>query len=125
MRDMLSEIYDLLRTDSDLAQITIRSFERPETLQDNETSIVIIPITPPTDALNGSDTVLQKKFMYQINVESVKRIQAKEIQNKISKLLREISFYQTDGGLEDYISSIGRYVDARTYRGRSPLYKEY
>jgi len=114
-----------LKEDETLAGISIKSFERPETLSSDKTSIVIKPVGSPMQAVMGSDTSLAKVFLYQINVESKNRVECKELQRKIEKIMEEQGFYQTTGGLDEWIPEIKRYVDARTYRGRSALYEEY
>ena len=112
MKDKISEIYDALMHDDRLSAITIKSFKRPETLEDDQTSIVIIPLGPPIQSDQGSNTSLSKTFLYQINVESINHIECKE-------------FYQISGGLDEWIPEIKRYADARTYKGKSKLYDDY
>ncbi|KXU14598.1 putative phage protein [Streptococcus oralis] len=125
IKDKLSELYDALQRDEVLAAISIKSFERPETLAYDETSIVIIPLGPPIQTAHGSNTSLAKVFLYQVNVESVSRVECKELQRRIEKIMEEQEFYQTAGGLDEWIPDIKRYADARTYRGVSRLYEEY
>ena len=123
IKDKLTELYNALEEDESLAGISIKSFERPETLGDDETSIV--PVGPPMQTARGSNTSLAKTFLYQINVESTNRLECKELQGKIEKIMEDQGFYQTGGGLEQWIPDIKRYVDARTYRGMSALYDKY
>jgi len=52
-------------------------------------------------------------------------VECKELQRKIEKIMEEQGFYQTTGGLDEWTPEIKRYVDARTYKGRSALYEEY
>ena len=125
IKDKLTELYNALKEDKTLAGISIKSFERPETLSSDKTSIVIKPVGSPMQAVMGSDTSLAKVFLYQINVESKNRVECKELQKKIEKIMEEQGFYQTTGGLDQWIPEIKRYVDARTYKGRSALYEEY
>lgn len=125
VKDKLEELYEALREDEQLAGICIRSFERPETLADDETSIVIIPVGSPMQAAYGSNSHFAKVFLYQVNVESVKRMECKELQRKVETILEAQGFYQTDGGLDEWVPDIKRYADARTYRGVSALYDEY
>ena len=125
IKDKLTELYNALKEDKTLAGISIKSFERPETLGDDETSIVIIPVGPPMQTVHGSNTSLAKTFLYQINVESTNRLECKELQGRIEKIMENQGFYQTEGGLEQWISDIKRYVDARTYKGQSAIYEEY
>ena len=125
IKDKLTELYKALKEDESLSAISIKSFERPETLGDDETSIVIIPIGPPMQTVHGSNTSLAKTFLYQINVESTNRLECKELQGRIEKIMEDQGFYQTEGGLDQWIPDIKRYVDARTYKGRSALYEEY
>ena len=125
IKDKLTEIYNALKSDEELSGICIKSFKRPETLSEKEPSIVIIPVGPPLQSDRGSNTSLSKTFLYQINVESTDRIKCKELQGAIEKVMESEGFYQTDGGLDIWIPEIKRYVDARTYRGKSSLYDDY
>lgn len=125
LKDKFNELYETLKKDETLAGISIKSFNRPDTLPSNETSIVIRPVGPPMQTAHGSNTSLAKTFLYQVNVESKKYMECKELQRKIEKIMEEQGFYQTAGGLDEWIPEIKRYVDARTYRGRSALYEEY
>ena len=125
IKDKLNELYEILKKDETLAEISIKSFKRPESLPSNETSIVIKPVGPPIQAAHGSDTSLSKMFLYQVNVESIDYMECKALQRKIEKIMEGQGFYQTVGGLDEWIPEIKRYVDARTYKGQSSLYEEY
>lgn len=125
MRDMLSELYEALRAKEELADICIKSFERPETLASDEPSIVIIPLGPPIRVADGSDTSLAKAFLYQVNVEAKNRVTCKVLQGVVESVMEDKSFYQVAGGLDEYLKEIRRYVDARTYKGYSKLYERY
>ncbi|MCC9944419.1 hypothetical protein HK118_09520 [Streptococcus agalactiae] len=125
VRDMMLEISNLLKTDNVLKLVKIKSFERPESLPDDQTSIVILPIIAPKQSTFGSDTTLSKKFIYQIDVESTSRLECKELQRRIEKLLETIGFFQNDAGFERFDRDSGRYLDARTFRGFSKIYEDY
>lgn len=125
VRDMVTEISDLLKTNEKIRQIKMKTFVRPESLSDELPSIVIIPIAPPMQQDFGSDKPLSKKFLYQIEVESISRMECKEIQNEIENLLIPVGFFQSDSGLEGFDSNTNRYRDARTYRGSSDIYENY
>lgn len=125
VRDMVTEISDLLKTNNKIRQIKMKTFARPESLSDDMPSIVIIPIAPPMQQDFGSDKPLSKKFLYQIEVESISRMECKEIQNEIENLLITIGFFQSDSGLEGFNSNTNRYRDARTYKGSSDIYENY
>ncbi|RSK01631.1 hypothetical protein D8783_04805 [Streptococcus sp. A12] len=125
IKDKLTELYNALKEDKTLAGISIKSFKRPETLSEKEPSIVIIPVGPPLQSDRGSNASLSKTFLYQINVESADRIKCKELQGAIEKIMESEGFYQTDGGLDEWIPEIKRYADARTYKGKSKLYDDY
>ena len=125
LKDKFNELYETLKKDETLAGISIKSFNRPDTLPSNETSIVIRPVGQPMQTAHGSNTSLAKAFLYQVNVESKNYMECKELQRKIEKIMEEQGFYQTTGGLDEWIPEIKRYVDARTYKGRSALYEEY
>ena len=125
VKDKLGELYEALKKDESLTDICIKSFERPEKLEDDETSIVIIPLGPPMQTIYGSDKSLAKVFLYQINVESINRVECKKLQKKIEKIMESQGFHQTSGGLDEWIPEIKRYADARTYKGVSNLYEKY
>lgn len=125
VKDKFNELYEKLKKDETLARISIKSFNRPDTLPSNETSIVIRPVGPPMQTAYGSNTSLAKTFLYQVNVESKNYMECKELQRKIEKIMEDQGFYQTVGGLDEWIPEIKRYVDARTYKGQSTLYEEY
>lgn len=125
VRDMVTEISDLLKTNEKVRQIKMKTFVRPESLSDELPSIVIIPIAPPMQQDFGSDKPLSKKFLYQIEVESISRMECKEIQNEIENLLITIGFFQSDSGLEGFDINTNRYRDARTYKGSSDIYEKY
>lgn len=127
--DMLAEVEEALLKDSDIQVIKaakgLKSYQRPESLPDTQTSIIIDPLGPPEEAAKGSNTSLSNKFIYQINVESTDRIECKKLQSKIKTLLNESGFTQTSGGLDEYFDTTKRYVDARRYIGYSKLYENY
>ncbi|MGV3010019.1 hypothetical protein ACEE67_01715 [Streptococcus thoraltensis] len=125
VKDMLEELYAALKADEGLKDITIKSFKRPETLANDLPSIVIKPVISPMQSARASDTSLAKKFVYQVNAESISRKEAKELQKRIEVVMENNGFFQIEGGLEDYVEDIKRYVDARTYRGFSRLYEDY
>lgn len=125
IKDKFNELYEVLKKNETLAGISIKSFKRPESVPNNETSIVIKPVGPPMQVVHGSDTSLSKMFLYQVNVESIDYMECKELQRKIEKIMEDQGFYQTSGGLDEWIPEIKRYVDARTYKGRSALYEEH
>ena len=110
IKDKISEIYDALMSDEELSKITIKSFERPETLPTDQTSIVIIPLGPPIQSDQGSNT---------------SRIECKKLQGLVEKVMESQGFYQIAGGLDEWIPEIKRYADARTYKGKSKLYDDY
>lgn len=125
VKDKFNEVYEALKKDESLAGISIKSFKRPDSLPNNEPSIVIRPVGPPMQAVHGSNTSLAKAFLYQVNVESKNYMECKELQRKIEKIMENQEFYQTSGGLDEWIPELKRYVDARTYKGQSGLYEEY
>lgn len=125
VKDKFNEFYEALKKEESLAGISIKSFKRPDSLPNNESSIVIKPVGPPMQAVHGSNTSLAKTFLYQINVESIDYTECKVLQRKIEKIMEDHGFYQTNGGLDEWIPEIKRYVDARTYKGQSTLYEEY
>lgn len=125
IRDQLEELYEALVAEPELEGVLIKSYTRPEELDETEPSIVLIPVGPPMQSNAGSDTYLTKKFMYQVNVESIDRKEAKGLQAVVEKVLLKKGFHQMSGGLDEWIPDIKRYADARTYSGRGMLYENY
>ena len=128
IRDMLTELYNDLVEVDELKDICIKSFIRPETIAADAPSIVIKPVSSPVQIARGSNTSLAKRYLFQVNVESVDYMDCKKLQRVVEKTLEKKGFYQvTDAmsNLEDYFDYINRYVDVRTYQGRSPLYEDY
>lgn len=127
--DMLGEIEEVLLKSVEIQKIKeakgFKSYQRPESLADDQTSIIIDPIGPPEEASKGSNTSLSSKFIYQINVESSNRVECKKLQSIIRPLLQEFGFTQMSGGLDEYFETTKRYVDARRYIGYSKLYENY
>ncbi|GAX47313.1 hypothetical protein [Pseudolactococcus reticulitermitis] len=124
MSDMLTEVWMALSDAPELADITIKSFERPEALADDAPSLVIVPMGPPEQVIFGSGKPLAKRFSYQLNIETSDRMLTKNLAKQTEIVMRKLGFYQEAGGLDEYFSETKRYVDARRYTGRSPLYDE-
>ncbi|GFH42738.1 hypothetical protein Hs30E_12890 [Lactococcus hodotermopsidis] len=125
MKDMMTEVFQVLSGKSELADVVIKSFEPPETLTDNASSIVIVPVGSPEQAMAGSDKFLAKRFVYQINVETSDRIETKRLAKAVEGAMLSMKFVQLSGGLDEYFSETKRYVDARRYVGVSKLYADY
>ncbi len=124
MNDMLTEVWLALSDRPEFSDVAIKSFERPEDLADDAPSVAIIPLGPPEQTVPGSDAFLAKRYMYQINVESPDRIQAKEFAKIVENVMLDLRFTQLSGGLDDYFAATKRYVDARTYKGMGTLYAD-
>lgn len=125
---MLLVLYDLLKAEEDLAGVCIKSFERPETLGQKEASIVLKPVTSPIQIARGSNRSLAKRYLIQVNVESGNRLECKKLQGIVERVFESRRFFQVAdplSNLEEYMRDIERYVDVRTYRGRSDLYSAY
>ncbi|MDE3295909.1 hypothetical protein LTZ18_04300 [Lacticaseibacillus rhamnosus] len=104
----------------ELAGNRIFKYEFPESADHSQLRIVITPLSPPHPSTAGSDDPLSLEFTYQINVESLNRKQCKEVQHLISNVMRDFSFAQMTGGLDEWLNPF--FVDARRYRGNSALY---
>lgn len=122
MKSMLDTLADKLAEVPALSNIAIHYFQRPESLSESDSSIVLIPLAPPQQETFGSDNFLQKRFSYQVNVESSDYYKTKRIAHEVEKVFLEAAFYQNTGGLDEYFEETKRYVDARTYRGSSSVY---
>ena len=128
-KDMLIELNSWLITDPKIIELfnqgCVKSFNRPDYIDETQTSIVYIPVGTPQQSSNGSNQSLNKQFIYQINVESIDRLETKTLQRTIELILQEHGFKQIIGGLDEYFQETKRYVDARRYKIFSPLYENY
>lgn len=122
MTDMLEHIAEGMKQLPKLKDVVIKPYYRPESTPDNVASVVIVPVTPAQASAYGSNKPLKKQFTYQINVEAFTKAKSAEIANAIGEYLLEKGFMQINGGIDDYFRETKRYVDARRYRGYSPLY---
>ncbi|MFP7258715.1 hypothetical protein [Lactococcus lactis] len=129
MNDMLSELMQVLATDSDILAIQkmggFKSYSRYENLSGSLTSITVIPAGPPEQTAMGSNDSLAKHFVYQVSIEAIDRLTVKKLQNTVENILKTKGFFQMNGGLDEYFSDTKRYVDARFYEGNSNLYENY
>ncbi|NQO74792.1 hypothetical protein HO952_06850 [Streptococcus suis] len=122
MSDMMRRIGDLLKQQPELVGVAVKPYYRPESLDASEPSLAIVPMAPPKQASFGSDRALQKELTYQMNIEASSKSKVTEIALAVERVLNELGFVQLNGGLDEYFIETKRYVDARRYRGRSPLY---
>lgn len=131
MKDKLTEIYDLLITNETIKKYTYDSKEdeyrisyyvESETADLSKPFIIIEPLGPPVDNVYGSDKALTTGFIYQIDVQSKKRLVCKELQVAIKEEMLKLNFYQQSTGFDEYFKETGRFVDARHYRGNSKIY---
>lgn len=124
MNDMLMEIYNKLATSTIIDNKRIKFYETPENMDLNSAPFIVIsPLTPPEPSYYGSDDELAMEMTYQVNVETTKRMKAKEIQLEVKKLLKQLGFSQLTGGLDTYFKETKRYVDARRYIYVSDIYE--
>ena len=124
MNDMLMEIYNKLSTSTIIDNKRIKFYETPENMDLNSAPFIVIsPLAPPEPSYYGSDDELAMEMTYQVNVETTKRMKAKEIQLEVKKLLKQLGFSQLTGGLDTYFKETKRYVDARRYIYVSDIYE--
>lgn len=122
MTNMIKVISDRLKELPELSDVTIKAYYRPEILAEDDSSLVIIPMSPPKQASFGSDIPLRKEFTFQFNIEASSRDEVTRIALAMEKILLQMGFYQLSGGLDEYFVETKRYVDARRFRGYSMLY---
>lgn len=127
MKDMLTEIYDLLLTiplvKEKIGKNQIKFYEASERLDYSKPFILIDPIGVIESFVYGSDKELSQIMSYQINVESYDRKLTKQLSKEIKKCLFEHDFKQLSGGLDEYFKETNRFVDARRYRKNTKLYE--
>lgn len=122
MKDKLTEIYNLLVSNSKLKNVQIKFYEASENLNYKKPFIIVIPMQSVQENSFGSDKLLSQEMMYQINVESANRMKTKEISKEIYLTLTKNGFNQLSGGLDEYFNETKRFVDARRYKTITKLY---
>lgn len=120
MQDVMEAIKDYVNDDS----VVIKSYSLPETLQDVEKFILIVPLNAPEMMSFGSNKNLAMQYSYQINVESQDYEETKKLARAVREAMKSLSWSQSSGGLDEYFEETKRYVDARRYRGHSAFYDE-
>lgn len=123
MSDMMKLIAMRLKERPELAGVTIKPYYRPESLAQDESSLVIVPMAPPRQADYGSDKALRKQFTYQMNIEASSKDLCTSIACAVEEVLADLGFHQLNGGLDEYFVETQRFVDARRYRGYGQLYE--
>ncbi|KAA9520750.1 DUF3168 domain-containing protein [Listeria monocytogenes] len=120
MIDILNIIYTTL-SKNDIIHTTceerIKYYDFPSTGDSNKTFLLIIPLDVPVPTNFSSNEAMWEDFLVQIDVQSDNRLIVKQIQEEVRKEMKQIGFGQLAGGLDEYFSETGRFVDARKYSG--------
>lgn len=125
MKDKMMEIYELLKENpviSAKCEDRIKFYTYPETAVTNKPFMIITPLDVSRPYLYASNDNLSVEFIYQIDFQSHKRMDVKELQKAARDELKKIGFYQLSNGLDEYFEETKRYVDARRYTGISNVY---
>jgi hypothetical protein len=120
MTDGLMVIFNQLISNEmivSLCEDRIKFYEYPETGDISKPFIVIDPLDVPVPTVYASNENHANEYLYQIDVESMNRLQVKEIQAEIKKELKKLGFGQLKDGLDEYFKETKRFVDARRYQG--------
>lgn len=120
MQDVMEAIKDYVNDDS----VIIKSYSLPETLQDVQKFILIVPMNAPEMMSFGSNKNLAMQYSYQVNVESQDYEETKKLARAVREAMKSLSWSQLSGGLDEYFEETKRYVDARRYRGHSAFYDD-
>lgn len=123
MSDMMRAISETLRATDELKGVVIKPYVRPESLAKDKASVVIVPLSSPMQSDFASDRPQRMRFSYQINVEASSKNEVITLAIAVKEALLSMGFLQEQGGLDEYFPETGRYVDARHYRGYSPVYQ--
>lgn len=123
MNDMLMKIYNQLvenTTIKTLVENRIKFYVIPETLE--VPFVCIRPLDVPVPNQYGSDKEISMQLTYQIDVETIKRMDAKVLQFEIKKEMLKLGFFQLNEGLDEYFEETKHFIDARRYRATTKLY---
>lgn len=123
MKDMSMMIYDLLKTNPTIKTMVegrIKFYEWPGT--EKYPAIIIRPLDVPSPGISGSNKQLTTKFLYQVDVETNKRFDAKIIQGAVKDEMKLLGFGQLNEGLDTYFPETKRFIDARRYQLQTKLY---
>lgn len=126
MKDMLTIIYqELLKNPVIKEKVTkerIQYYEYPENADHTRPFMILIPLSPPTSGTFGSDKELSQVLTYQIDVQGRERMEVKEIQAQVKRVMFGLGFFQLPEGLDKWFEGTQRHVDARRYRINTKLY---
>lgn len=117
---MLWDIYYALIDDkyiNDKAGNNIKFYEYPEAKDIKETHIVIDPVAPPRPVKTADNERIVYEYFYQIDVWSKNMTERDEIMNRISRILKNLSFGE-HGGIDEYDKDFKIFRVAKRFIGQ-------
>ena len=121
MMDALNKIYEALSADSviyDAVENRIKYYDYPETATVDKAYIIIDPLQPPMPDDYADNDWLTEEHLIQIDIWSKSREEKDKLGERIRMVMKNIGFYQSGGGIDEYDKDVKIYRDARRYLGK-------
>lgn len=119
--DVLNRIYEALSSDALIAskvETRIKYYTYPETGDVTKPYIVIDPLMPPTPDDYADNKWMTETHLIQIDVWAKTRADKDLLGNQIQLVMREVGFYQSGSGVDEYDKDVQIYRDGRRYLGK-------
>ena len=119
--DALNRIYEALSSDAVIAskvETRIKYYTYPETGDVTKPYIVIDPLMTPSPGDYADNKWLTKTHLIQIDVWAKTRADKDLLGNQIQLVMREVGFYQSGSGVDEYDKDVQIYRDGRRYLGK-------
>lgn len=121
MMDALNKIYEALSADSviyDAVENRIKYYEYPDTGAVDKAYIIIDPLQPSMPDDYADNDWLTEEHLIQIDIWSKSREEKDKLGERIRMVMKNIGFYQSGGGIDEYDKDVKIYRDARRYLGK-------
>lgn len=119
--DALNRIYEALSSDALIAskvETRIKYYTYPETGDVTKPYIVIDPLMPPVPGDYADNNWMTEEHLIQIDIWSKSREEKDKLGERIRMVMKNIGFYQSGGGVDEYDKDVKIYRDARRYLGK-------
>ena len=119
--DVLNRIYEALSSDALIAskvETRIKYYTYPETGDVTKPYIVIDPLMPPVPGDYADNNWMTEEHLIQIDVWAKTRADKDLLGNQIQLVMREVGFYQSGSGVDEYDKDVQIYRDGRRYLGK-------
>ena len=118
MMDALKRISEALSSDPLIAakvETRIKYYVYPDTADVTKPYVVIDPLRPPVPDDYADNDWMTETHLIQIDVWAKTRADKDLLGNQIQLVMREVGFYQSGSGVDEYDKDVQIYRDGRRY----------